>query len=269
MRVRFRLAKALVLLVVAAGIACVIAGRSNWFDLALLLTFLSAIPVAIFFSWIDGRRRRRLDGYLAELHAAVDLPYLRALHDDVVDHWTHKRASQERDAWTTLLAANDGYLHMLAGKWREASRAFASIANTPGLPMPFWFSVRNNLAWSKTQAGDVDAAVAIASALRDDPEVAASPYHRVVADGTLGVALTRAGRHGDALTRLAAAESSEGPPLFRASYAFHLAEAQRGLERIDDAEASYRRAVELAHDSEWGERAERALAELHEARPYR
>jgi len=73
--------------------------------------------------------------------------------------------------------------------------------------------------------------------------------------GTLGTALVLDGAAAEGVARLEESLALGGKPVSLAAHAFFLGEGMRALGRYDDAAKAYRRAMEEAPSTQFGQRA--------------
>lgn len=174
-------------------------------------------------------------------------------------------APQMRD-WAAL---NLAILPLLDERWREgidALRALDRDKLAPGSQV----MLDNSLAWGLTHDGSLDEAVALAGSTveRARADATLSPLSLGACIGTLGVALTRAGRHEEGLRRLQEAIAFGGRRRTKVSRLFYVGEAARALGREAEARDAFAEAARLAPDSRFGRRAAERLKSAP-AVPYR
>lgn len=122
----------------------------------------------------------------------------------------------------------------------------------------------NNLAWSLVQLGEgqraVEAARQSMSSSDDAGDRPASVEDvRAYQLGTLGAALVVDDKPDEGVALLEQALTRGGRPRAQAARAFYLGEGLAALGRVDEARASWQRAVDLAADEEYAERARSRL----------
>jgi tetratricopeptide (TPR) repeat protein len=151
-------------------------------------------------------------------------------------------------------------------RWADARTVLDSIA-PEGLPRRMLVHVENTLAWVLAHLGESDRAVELArSALgRAEADV---PRTIGFCNGTLGTALVLAGRLAQGLPHLERALTRpEDGAEAQCIRNYYLAEALRGLHRLDEARSAFEQAVALTPQSRFGRRAKARLEEVWT--PYR
>jgi tetratricopeptide (TPR) repeat protein len=165
---------------------------------------------------------------------------------------------------TEGLRLMEGSLLSLEGRYAEAAALLASIDPAQLAPghRPVLLS---HLSWSLALSGSPAAAVLraresfAASDAAGDRPISAQDL-RASQLCSLGTALVLAGDVHEGVPLLEQAMARGGSPRQQGARAFFLAEGLRGLGRHTDAATAYHRAIQEGPSSEFGKRAEAALA---------
>lgn len=149
----------------------------------------------------------------------------------------------------------EGEILILRERWAEARDVLEKIKREH-LPMINRPGILNNLAYATAHAGDPEKAVelartALAEAKRQGEKYPATKIVNI--RGTLGIALSLAGRHTEAIETLEALKNESGSPRSRAVRAYFLGNSLRGAGRADRARSAYETAAGL--DGPWADRA--------------
>jgi tetratricopeptide (TPR) repeat protein len=159
---------------------------------------------------------------------------------------------------TNLLAACT-----VAEDWERARRAIEAIdwSATTGRSGPM---LRNNAAWCLAMMGDLARAIPLAEQALATAPSAGRGFSSSL--GTLGVALTLAGRHDEAIRRIEEALRIGGSPRAQSIRAFYLGEAWAAKGDQTRARAAYERSMRERPEGRWATRAREQLAKMV---PYR
>lgn len=212
--------------------------------------WLYAVCVSIWFTTREQRRAGRLN-------EAEDYEGARRLIEEL-------RAVYPASAATTrMFQLVDGSQLCLEGRHPEAVSVLSAIdpAQLKGASRPLCL---NNLAWSLALSGNAADAVPRARECVAASEAAGQTtrLQRAAYVGTLGTALVLAGEADEGVRRLEEALALGGRPAGLAAQAFFLGEGMRALGRYDDAAKAYRRAIEEAPSTQFGQRASVSLRGL-------
>ncbi len=205
-----------------------------------------AIAVSI---WFRTRAWRRV----WRLNEAEDYERARRLIEEL-------RAVYPASASTTrMFQLVDGSQLCLEGRHPEAVSVLSAID-----PAQLNAASLNGLAWSLALSGNAADAVLRARECVAASEAAGQTTRLQRANhvGTLGTALVLAGEAAEGVTRLEESLALGGKPAGLAAHAFFLGEGMRALGRYDDAAKAYRRAMEEAPSTQFGQRASVSLRGL-------
>lgn len=155
----------------------------------------------------------------------------------------------------------DGERLILQERWAEARDVLARIdrAQLPEVSRP---GVLNNLAYATALAGEPARGAELARRAIEEAKAQGAAYPRErhpFLRGTLGIALSLAGEHEEAIALLEPLVA-DGPPRAIATRAFHLGQSLRALGRFDEAERALSRGA--AQDGPFAERCRDALATM-------
>lgn len=155
----------------------------------------------------------------------------------------------------------DGELLILRERWAEARDVLAKIdrAVLPEVSRP---GVLNNLAYATALAGEPVRGAELARQAIDEAKAQGASYPREkhpFLRGTLGVALSLAGEHEEAIALLEPL-LGEGPKRAIAARAFHLGGSLRALGRFEEAERAFGRGA--AQDGPFAQRCRDALGAM-------
>jgi len=230
-------------------------GPVSPYRIPLILVFLVSFFLYLFgvFVWLTGRAQRRI----GRLNEAQDYEGARRLIEEL------RAVHPASPATTRMFQLVEGTQLSLESRHPAAVSVLSSIdaAQLRAASRPTYL---NNLAWSLALSGNAADAVLRARESLAASEAAgkAAKLPRANQIGTLGTALVLAGEADEGVTRLEEALLLGGKPAAQATRAFFLGEGMRALGRYDDAAKAYRRAVEEAPSSEFGQRAKVSLQGL-------
>lgn len=155
----------------------------------------------------------------------------------------------------------DGEALILRERWAEARDVLARIDRSllPEVSRP---GVLNNLAYATALAGEPARAAELARQAIEEAKAQGAAYpseKRPFLRGTLGVALSLAGGHEEAIALLAPL-LDDGPKRAIAARAYHLGGSLRALGRFEEAQRAFTRGA--AQDGPFAARCEDALGSM-------
>jgi tetratricopeptide (TPR) repeat protein len=221
------------------------------------------VPLVTALTWWLQRRTLKLVALwqwrrLRKLWTAERFDDVRALLAELRFLYAGSRSSRE------VIAHYEATALSIGGRHAEALALFESIDRRflPARTLPW---LLNNLAWTLTLMGNGERAVATARESSDASAAAGDTAAteedlRACQLGTLGAALTVAGRAEEAVGPLEQALARGGTPRQQAARAFFLGEAFHALGRRDDATSAWQRAVVDGPATELGRRARERLS---------
>jgi tetratricopeptide (TPR) repeat protein len=216
--------------------------------LIVVAFFLYLFGVSI---WLMARAQRRM----GRLNEAQDYEGARRLIEELRAMYPDSPASAR------MFQPVEGTQLCLEGRHPEAVLSTIDPAQLRAASRPTYL---NNLAWSLALSGNAADAVLRAreSLVASEAAGKAAKLSRANQIGTLGTALVLAGEAAEGVSRLEEALFLGGKPDAQATRAFFLGEGMRALGRYDDAAKAFRRAVEEAPSSDFGQRAQVSLQGL-------
>lgn len=219
--------------------------------LVLLATFMGLTAATT----MSARRRRRL---LARYKAAFE----RGDVDELVRLRRLVHAGLPTTPLTTQSElVGDGEMLILRERWAEARDVLAKIDRSV-LPEQARPGVLNNLAYATALAGEPARAADLARQAIEEAKAQGASYppeKHPFLRGTLGVALSLAGKHEEAIGLLEPLLDS-GNARAIAARAFHLGGSLRALGRLEEAQRALSRGA--AQEGPFAERCRDALAAM-------
>jgi tetratricopeptide (TPR) repeat protein len=251
----------LVLFCVLVALAIVVAGELRF----PVIYFTPAIALVVWM--VYSRAPRRLAGRafakLSRMVVAGNTAGARAVLNELREAYVTSRHAMEQ------LRLQESSILVLERRHAEAAALLASLDRTL-LPKHFLPVLLNNLAWSVALSGEPGRGVELArESMKASEHVGhAASLHDVRGSqlGTLGAALTLAGKPEEGAPLLEQALARGGSSYSQSARAFYLGEALRALGRADDATAAYERAAREGNDNGY---AKDARDRLKEQRTYR
>jgi tetratricopeptide (TPR) repeat protein len=189
--------------------------------------------------WLAFHETRKLT---ARYHDAFD----RGDADELAALSQLFRLFHDEDERATHMRMRLGEEMIVRKRWLEAHQALAGV-NLGIFPRSSRAVILNNLAYVTARMGDPNAALEIVQKAHAEADKAPKEKMAPVMPslrGTHGIALTLAGRHDEALPLLESAANA-GSTRSRNERTYWLGCVYRALGRIDEARASFARAIEM------------------------
>jgi tetratricopeptide (TPR) repeat protein len=245
----------LVLFFVLVAIAIVVAGELQF--PVVYFTPAIALVVWMVYTRAPNRLAGRAFASLSRKLVAGETKAARAMLNELREVYHGSRHAMEQ------LRLQESMILSLERRHAEAAALIASL-DRKVLPKHFIPVLLNNLAWSVALSGEPGRGVDLARESMEASEhvghVASSQDVRASQLGTLGAALTLAGKPEEGAPLLEQALARGGSKYSQSARAFYLGEALRALGRADDATAAYERAMREGEDNAYANDAREKLA---------